>query len=714
MYYLISHDSFMKNSLIIAFLCLTGGSMTLAQPNATIYDISGNTYFVSACASSDGDGSRENPFATLEQARDQARKDLLKTFTPPEGAVIQLEPGVYYLEESFILDHQDAYPAYSQLTIQGSDDGESILNMGRKVPMDEIKPVLDESILKRLRPEARDHVKVIDLLVLGIDLEPLPVLYKDLDGGQPEIFWNDERLPLSRYPNEGTLTMGELISPGVWWDSENLGGIFKFKDDRHLDWTEAVDAGLWLNGYWRIPWQSWSVRVESINPEERTVTHAAPIAEGNKENSAFAGIGSKYSRPEGSLEEPYFAFNLVEEIDLPGEWSIDYSTSRLHIWLPEGEGELRIGHDTAPLIELKGCSQVTIRNLTFTGARENGIEMIGGLDNVVENCTFKNLGGWGVVVSGGFRNGVRESHFTQLGKGGIELSGGDPVSLVKCYNFAVGNRIHDIGLLQKTWTGAIKLGLSRMHGGSIGTRQAVGVSLTDNEIYNLPHIGILAGGNLNEIRRNIIYDIAKETHDVGYIYTRHDMTSRGNAITDNLFYGSPHAHGYHVDDGDSGDTIERNVIIGSNVGAQIGGGHYNVVRNNFFIDCERGARLDDRGIRRDYRLTNPMKMAELMITERDPEAWYGSFPELIDLYEDKPEWPKGNEITGNFLVRCQENAIYEIKENGLLEVIEGRNKVEKNQIISADEFQAQPAEMIEFFRAYLLEHKRMPDYLPLF
>lgn len=703
-----------KPHFLLLSFSLVAASLSPGQFSASTYNITGKTYFVGPEAARHGEGTRDAPFGSLEQARDQVRKDMLATMTPPEGATIQLLPGTYFLEDTFALTHRDAFPAYSQLTIQGSEEGASILHMGKRIPLDRLDPVTDAEIRQRLRPEARAHVRVVDLTAIGLKLNPLPVLFKGLDGGQPEIFFDDQRLPIARYPNEENLTMGELISPGVWWDGKSKGGSFRFEDDRHLAWKEAIASGLRLNGFWRIPWQSWSIKVESVDTEERILTHAVPIAEGTDSNSKFAGIGSKYTRPEGSLKEPYFAFNLLEEIDRPGEWSIDYASSRLYIWLPREEGELIVGHNTKPLFALRGASQVVVRNLTFKGGRENGIEIIGGLDNVVEECRFRNLGGWGVVIRGGFRNGVRNSHFTQLGKGGIELSGGDPVHLIECHNFATGNQLHDLGILKKTWAGAIKLGVANMHGGSIGSRQAVGITVSDNVIFDLPHIGILAGGNFNEIRRNIIYDIAKKTHDVGYVYMRHDMTSRGNILTDNLFYGSPHSHGFHVDDGDSGDRFERNVIIGSNVGVQIGGGHDNIVRGNFFIDCERGAKLDDRGIARNYTLENAKKRAELKIVERAPAAWFGHFPKLRALYTDKPEWPRGNVFTQNHFVRCGNNAIYDIREPGLLETIQARNTVEQNVFHEPSALPGDEAAVAEYFRDYLRKHGKMPGHLGCF
>ena len=41
------------------------------------------------------------------------------------------------------------------------------------------------------------------------------------------------------------------------------------------DRVNAVKNGLWFTGYWRIPWQAWTVRIKEIDPNKQTVTHSA-------------------------------------------------------------------------------------------------------------------------------------------------------------------------------------------------------------------------------------------------------------------------------------------------------------------------------------------------------------------------------------------------------------------------------------------------------
>lgn len=177
----------MRRTWIPVLLACLVGITSHGQFNSASYDVRGKTYIVSVKASDCGDGSREKPFGTLEEARDRVRKEMLETMTPPEGVIIQLEEGVYFRTESFLLTHEDEFPAYSQLTIQGSREGKSVIHMGQKISLDQLKPVTDDNVLRRLRPEIRKRVRGIDLSSIGGRVEPLPVLYKDLDGGQPEI-----------------------------------------------------------------------------------------------------------------------------------------------------------------------------------------------------------------------------------------------------------------------------------------------------------------------------------------------------------------------------------------------------------------------------------------------------------------------------------------------------------------------------------------------
>ena len=72
-------------------------------------------------------------------------------------------------------------------------------------------------------------------------------------------------------------------------------------------------------------WQNETVRVGAIDTEKQTVTLAVPVSH---------GIGSKYHRPNGSGEEIYWVMNLLEAIDQPGEWAVDFQDKTLFFYPP--------------------------------------------------------------------------------------------------------------------------------------------------------------------------------------------------------------------------------------------------------------------------------------------------------------------------------------------------------------------------------------------
>jgi len=102
-------------------------------------------------------------------------------------------------------------------------------------------------------------------------------------------------------------------------DSDFLdrGGTFSYSFDRPDLWTQATD--IWLDGVFTWSWE-WSYnKVASIN----TVTKHITLRYGE-----VSGIDDQYS---GNF---FFAQNLLEEIDVPGEYFLDRATGVLYLLPP--------------------------------------------------------------------------------------------------------------------------------------------------------------------------------------------------------------------------------------------------------------------------------------------------------------------------------------------------------------------------------------------
>ena len=154
---------------------------------------------------------------------------------------------------------------------------------------------------------------------------PFPPVFSD-SGGIFELFWNGKRLPLSRWPNSADPKDWTTMKKAVVNGDAKTGGTFEYRDERPARWLE--NHSVWLKGQWRVPWEDPAIRVAKIDPANHTITFAAGIP---------LGIGNKYTRPSATAKSRGARVNLIEEIDQPGEWAIDFDTQTLFLW-PPGSG----------------------------------------------------------------------------------------------------------------------------------------------------------------------------------------------------------------------------------------------------------------------------------------------------------------------------------------------------------------------------------------
>ncbi len=580
-----------------------------------------------------GLGTKARPFASLERARDAVRE--ARGNGAPRAAIVHLLPGIYPRASSFELTSKDGGSVSAPVSYRA--EGAAVLRAGLVVPGAAFRPLSNPAMAARLDPAARGKVLELDLAKLGVRHAQRFADHFTGGGGLLELHWNAKRLPLSRWPNNANATMGQVLDRGESAGKSSRPGVFVAREDRVARWRVA--DGVWLEGYWRVPWSPSAVRIASIDTATRTVTMAVPIG---------GGIGSKYAKAPalGDGKEPWWALNLLEEIDQPGEWCVDFRSQKLYVWAPSpvAEAAIAIADLDQPLVVLRGTESVTIEGIIFEQGLGNGLEIFGGAGNLVVGCEFRFLGGNGVVVRGGFRNGVRSSDFHGLGEAGILLSGGDRATLTACANFADNNHLHHLGIRKKTYAAGI-------HVGAFGVGPAVGCRVTHNLIHDLPHAGVLYSGNDNLFEFNEVSRVVLSSADMGAFYTTNDWTSQGNILRYNFVHSSPHANAFYMDDGDSGDLIVANVCHGMSYGPFIGGGHDNTVLNNLVIACARGLHLDARGLSRGYDKDSGL-LRGLNAVPYKQSPWSERFPNLPSVLDRHPEQPSGNRIASNAVIGC--------------------------------------------------------------
>ena len=528
--------------------------------------LSAQTYFVSPTGNDKNPGTLEKPFATLEKARDAVRAIDHSQST----ATVYLRGGIYSLRQSFMLLKEDGGTETNPVVYSAYKDEKVFLRGSKTIQASDFKRISDVSTLKRIDAKLQSKIVELDLSALNIcNIKAYDYKFND-DGGIIELFMDDERMPLSRYPNVGNMTMRKVIINGGGQETKNADwanfyaagqtearpprpGVFEYRDPRTAKWLDLLDRGVWLKGFWRIPWQNEAVRVAKIDTAAQTITLKVPVA---------GGIGNKYTRPEGNGKEPYWLMNLLEEVDMPGEWAVDFKDRKLYFYPPKKitNSNLRIADINVTLVQMTNTANVQLKGITVEENMSNGIQIYGGENNLIAGCTVRNITKTGIVVDSGKNHTVLSNDVYNLGGGGIWLRGGDENSVPRvAANFKiVNNHIYHFSQLTRIYEAGINAGFTG--GGGGGHHVAVGMYIAHNLIHDTPHVGVLYGSWDTKFEYNEIFDYCKVSDDMGAFYC-YDLYERmGNqTIAYNFIHNSP------IGDGIYFDNDHRNVHVYGNL-----------------------------------------------------------------------------------------------------------------------------------------------------
>ena len=349
--------------------------------------------YVATNGADENPGTEAEPFATLERARDAIRV-LKKTAGLPRGGVtVWIREGVHYRVDTFHLGKEDSGTESSPITYRAYGNETVRLSGGRRIEPSLFKPVTDPAILARVGDQARPELRQLDLATAGITdyLRELPdtFSYKTPSHGHKgesyrgtplllEVFCNGFRMQVARWPNEG-FALYEKPVGGVR-DFTKLGArpkvaSFLYQGDRPGRWR--VEDGVWLQGYWGRAYQCSILKVSRIDAEKRQIDLAA---------APYYGTG-----PEGGRR--FFAFNLLEELDAPGEWYLDRGKGTLYLWPPAAlEGaDVSISMLKGPLLAMRDASHVTMRRVGFECGRQDAVTIHGGDHNRLVGCEIRNV-----------------------------------------------------------------------------------------------------------------------------------------------------------------------------------------------------------------------------------------------------------------------------------------------------------------------------------
>ena len=665
-------------SVVVCFLALFGnglvknyrvskpsGLSTYTTKEVTLKDDA--DFYVSTDGNDNNDGSFESPFATIEKARDTIRgvdKSEL------DGITVAIKAGDYRVS-SLEFTEADSGTENCPIKYCAYGDGEVVLNGGISLNGKDFDKVTDRGMLSRLSRKAQKKVVCVDLAKFGITSEQYGKIYAigtyntaaQYDGDYTgslycELFVNDKRQTIARYPNDGYLYTDKVVKTGLGRESNgattvvpNWSSIRNPESDvyqvsrklaKRINGWQTLDD-VWMFGFWKYDWADASTLIGSFDYGKRELSPKFVSMYGTKKDA------------------PYYFFNVFEELDSEGEWYLDRANGVIYLYPSKdfASSTIDLTLTTKPIINVN-ANYLTFSGFTIKGTRGDGI-ICKGNGNTVELCTIKNIAGNAVYMDG-CNNLVSENEITRTGKGGIIISGGDRETLTSGNSKADNNLIHDWSEIYQTYQPAVTLG-------------GVGNICSHNEMYNSPHEAVTYSGNNHIIEYNNIHDVCLLSDDAGAIYAGRRWDWYGNIIRYNCVYNlGSDGHtpdGIYMDDALSGQTIYGNLLVNvPKIGIHLGGGRDLDVRNNIIINTsDRSISYDQRAVDGvnggwfTFSLPEGGLWSNLYSSPWQTEIWQKAYPQTARLKNDfsnpdDPDFapnPSYSTVSGNLIVNANKS-----------------------------------------------------------
>lgn len=612
------------------------------------------TIYVSSDGNDSNDGSENSPLKTFDAARKKAN-ELKKT-----NKVIDVifKGGEYSVEDTFKLSSNDSGHKKGVIRYKGEENAEVIFSGAKKINASGFKKVTDENILKRIPDSAEERVLYINLQNEGLSKEFLDFtkLYNDTSKTvwpwkAPGVFYNDAAQSLARWPNSG---YSRVVSGEV----STEGNIIHYEDVAPSRWATADN--MFIEGYLQVNWAGGWAKVKKLDFANLSLQ---------------VNPGSRYANSEP--DHRYAAVNLIEELDIPGEWYID---GNIMYWYPlqdfDAEKDIFEIGDDHTLLEFDGAENITFENIEFAKTSPNsdtfdtdysgmeggnGIAVLNSKNITIKNCTVRDVGQNGIYARNNENLLVEGCNIYNIGLNGIYSRNSGAVLEDKASGNVIRNcRIDNIS------KNARDLSVN-----PVRIVRDCGIVIENNILSNCPGPAISYAGNDIQFRNNEVYNAVMEMGDCGAIYAGRSWIEYGNVFENNFVhsvgrnigsYDATTAKGVYMDDMITGQTFRGNIFyIGKKEysgGLEFSGGRDNVATGNTFINANYGFYAADRAI-------DATQFNSLVTLYSFWESYYQNpvftkkYPGVSELSADLLEgkYYRKSTITDNLTVDCNSNKI---------------------------------------------------------
>ncbi|MDR1640504.1 MAG: MBG domain-containing protein, partial [Clostridiales bacterium] len=438
-----------------------------------------------------GDGTEDNPFATIQRAQTEVRN---LSSLPDGGVTVYLKGGWYYVDEPLQFAKEDSGEAGKPVVYASAPGGEkAAIHSGRTISGFRSLEENDKPV--GLKDSVRSNVYVADV---------------DPGWRFHDLYANGVRQQVARQINSSDyLTWNKFVRPidkpfdqRTTNDGAAKGMELKFVTGDLNDLPNNGD--LEVNYLPEVYWNSLAVlgdinaangtaRLRSLNPAIETGYW------GNNVFSKFDGGGA------------YNIMNAPRDLDAAGEWCIDSKAGKVYWWpLNASDLESAVAPRAFELLRIQGSDKSRVEYLEFRNLNfmytdrlpedqwaedpsdpkglvvrnaENpdaAIFMQGVSNCVIADSAVIHTGSYAIALDHYAQNNlILRNNLEDLGCGGVQIYGYGPgITHPNNHNVVLGNYIKDVGLAPYQHSAAV-------------TVYAAGYNdIKFNKFENMPYVAI--------------------------------------------------------------------------------------------------------------------------------------------------------------------------------------------------------------------------------
>ena len=573
------------------------------------------------------DGTIDRPFGSFEEAKAAVRESVVDGDLAPGIVEVVLKDGMYNIVSAVRFEREDSGSARHPVRWRSQSRLGARISGGIGIPP--FRKLTDKQILSRLPSCAQGKVLVSDMSALAKS-GALDSIGWRKGNVQAELVCGGNVQMLARWPNDGYANIAKTPGIGHWYEKgkpKTTG--FGYEDNRICRWKDESEPR--ANGFFFHDWASNDIAIESIDPSHKMIFANT--------NGWQMGMDCGFSR-----EGIWYGYNLLCELDAPGEYFIDKKKWCVYFWPHKGDdtktcrltysgGILRIGRDV---------SNITFAGLVFEDCRGDAIRAKSTYDVTFMACVFRNIGLQAFQNDGAWRTKIIGCDIYNAGAGGLLFRGGNKESLQRADTIIENCHIHHYSTRALSYTAAVSL-------------NGCGLQLLRNTIHDGPHEAIKLDGPENAIVSNEIYSVGLDCGEMGAIYSYRTWLLAGSRVMANYIHDiyNPRYErnrGMMLDGGSAGVTVSSNVFENVAVGVSVGA-IGNKIEGNAFINCKPP--IEAWHVSLSKKKFSPSIRNSLLDAHVDSRLWKDRYPFLskaLQVLESEKQRPAEirTEICGNY------------------------------------------------------------------